>query len=581
MDEHEMCQNCKRDVPVSNYKMHTLHCARNISKCDICQEPVNSSDMETHKDLVHTDKPCSDCGEAIKTIDLEEHKENACPKRNVLCSFCETHVKSEELESHEGYCGSRTEKCPECGDFVMLNEWVKHSEMRLYHELANKPCAEVFGHNDTGGATPWIPLTTTSSSLRNTSDYSWSPSILAGPSSSTFSVTSPTSLLHERRHSSASSTQPSSSSQIDSSIPDLELISSRKSSLSGMHRVPTSTSPPTSASVYNGSHYQSPTGFDFNIGSEDTKEEEEEILIPCEFCGASINMFKVILHQTKCDRNPDSIGSKQRSHSISQPIEYKSPLNNGPPLVNNDLTTTSTVSSGPIVSDMLSMKDISALTPNTSRRSSLRKDSIVEKYLRQPPQETRTDSNGYTGGARAKTTFKPVPSPMSESKDEESNRKRPQRKVSAPVLLQRPPPHPITKSMTSPKSTPNLQDLGKAEDSYKRSIGSSSQSNLNNDINVKTPQRKYSQVSNGNGDRDDREDLRQLLVNLRKDPFDDDLENNDGSFFPCEFCGDPYPVEYLMRHQLSCDLNPNPVSSGDGFNYDLIRNRIENNLNIE
>ena len=32
-------------------------------------------------------------------------------------------------------------------------------------------------------------------------------------------------------------------------------------------------------------------------------------------------------------------------------------------------------------------------------------------------------------------------------------------------------------------------------------------------------------------------------------------ENNDGSFFPCEFCGDPYPVEFLMRHQAWSSLD--------------------------
>ena len=56
-----------------------------------------------------------------------------------------------------------------------------------------------------------------------------------------------------------------------------------------------------------------------------------------------------------------------------------------------------------------------------------------------------------------------------------------------------------------------------------------------------------------NGDMNgetNREALRQLLCDLRKDAMDDDLENNDGTFFPCEFCGDPYPVEYLMRHQV-------------------------------
>ena len=44
--------------------------------------------------------------------------------------------------------------------------------------------------------------------------------------------------------------------------------------------------------------------------------------------------------------------------------------------------------------------------------------------------------------------------------------------------------------------------------------------------------------------------LHEMLSGLRKDPFDEDLENNDGSFSPCKFCGDPYPVEFTMRHQV-------------------------------
>ena len=48
-----------------------------------------------------------------------------------------------------------------------------------------------------------------------------------------------------------------------------------------------------------------------------------------------------------------------------------------------------------------------------------------------------------------------------------------------------------------------------------------------------------------------RENLRQMLQSLRKDPMDEDLENCDGAYFPCEFCGDPYPVEFIMRHQVS------------------------------
>ena len=47
-----------------------------------------------------------------------------------------------------------------------------------------------------------------------------------------------------------------------------------------------------------------------------------------------------------------------------------------------------------------------------------------------------------------------------------------------------------------------------------------------------------------------RENLRDMLSKLRKDPMDDDLEKCDGEYFPCEFCGDPYPVEFIMRHQV-------------------------------
>ena len=57
-------------------------------------------------------------------------------------------------------------------------------------------------------------------------------------------------------------------------------------------------------------------------------------------------------------------------------------------------------------------------------------------------------------------------------------------------------------------------------------------------------------TSNG-GNVDSREALREMLSELRKDAMDDDvMDDNSGAFFPCEFCGDPYPVEYIMRHQV-------------------------------
>ena len=50
-----------------------------------------------------------------------------------ICRFCHLEVKSLGFEAHEEYCGSRTEQCPECSDYVMLKDWEKHQAMRLYH----------------------------------------------------------------------------------------------------------------------------------------------------------------------------------------------------------------------------------------------------------------------------------------------------------------------------------------------------------------------------------------------------------------------------------------------------------------
>ena len=43
------------------------------------------------------------------------------------------------VSEHENYCGSRTEQCPECNDYVMLKDWEKHQSMRLYHGKTIRP----------------------------------------------------------------------------------------------------------------------------------------------------------------------------------------------------------------------------------------------------------------------------------------------------------------------------------------------------------------------------------------------------------------------------------------------------------
>lgn len=42
------------------------------------------------------------------------------------CKFCELELPKTELEEHEDYCGSRTDKCIECGQLVMFKDKDMH-----------------------------------------------------------------------------------------------------------------------------------------------------------------------------------------------------------------------------------------------------------------------------------------------------------------------------------------------------------------------------------------------------------------------------------------------------------------------
>ena len=91
-----------------------------------------------------------------------------------ICQFCKLEFPNRQLQEHEDYCGSRTEQCEECGDFVMLRDWEKHQNMRLYHELAKKPSSEVFKRDDSRTRTTSTYLQRSTSGLNLTSNMSTS-----------------------------------------------------------------------------------------------------------------------------------------------------------------------------------------------------------------------------------------------------------------------------------------------------------------------------------------------------------------------------------------------------------------------
>lgn len=214
----------KKEIPHFNYVMHTAHCARNITLCPTCKEPVPKSQYDDHKktccvsggkskkkasppppfnfqnisktttsmastktnatsygnekltnqsfsatkydtvnsmmqegrsyskkELAATSSLSNSSYASKKTLNnnnsVEEVKEtkmtngNApsynnnssskfyAPKSGMLaCKFCDLELPKLDLEEHENYCGSRTDKCNVCGELVMFKYKKLHEE---------------------------------------------------------------------------------------------------------------------------------------------------------------------------------------------------------------------------------------------------------------------------------------------------------------------------------------------------------------------------------------------------------------------------------------------------------------------
>ncbi|KAK3929986.1 TRAF-type zinc finger domain-containing protein 1 [Frankliniella fusca] len=115
-----LCTNCQRPIAASNFVIHSLHCQRNLTKCEKCGEAVPRSALDEHESEFHSKVNCPDCHLSVEKPQLETHKKTACISRQQHCQFCELELPASEMYEHENYCGSRTKKCEDCGEYVML-----------------------------------------------------------------------------------------------------------------------------------------------------------------------------------------------------------------------------------------------------------------------------------------------------------------------------------------------------------------------------------------------------------------------------------------------------------------------------
>ncbi|XP_030756636.1 TRAF-type zinc finger domain-containing protein 1-like isoform X2 [Sitophilus oryzae] len=233
--EHEICNNCKKEIPQTNYVMHTMHCSRNITLCKVCNEPIPKLEYESHREKCRKPlpkKPAAPPASIEKSFYFEKQKEiedkkaavrkenylkrhdhlvdtgftlresvngygnsgalsntrsaqilkqqsspavssggtnsqsnggaikkeskpPLIPRRNddstsgprpkgpqglLPCRYCDLELPKLDLEEHENYCGSRTDKCLECGELVMFkNKQVHLDSNHGFVKLKDEP----------------------------------------------------------------------------------------------------------------------------------------------------------------------------------------------------------------------------------------------------------------------------------------------------------------------------------------------------------------------------------------------------------------------------------------------------------
>ncbi|CAD8084682.1 unnamed protein product [Paramecium primaurelia] len=115
------CSNCNQLIADTKLILHETYCIRYNIKCERCGQYYDKNDPESHEEDYHKKEKCQYCYQEFD--DLSKHK---CQKTPKLCLYCELSYPMDQIFQHENQCGSRTEKCQMCQNYIMKRDLSKH-----------------------------------------------------------------------------------------------------------------------------------------------------------------------------------------------------------------------------------------------------------------------------------------------------------------------------------------------------------------------------------------------------------------------------------------------------------------------
>ncbi|XP_021940829.1 TRAF-type zinc finger domain-containing protein 1-like [Zootermopsis nevadensis] len=300
-DGVQFCSNCKREVPRSNFVMHNVHCQRKLALCNKCDEPVPRCELSAHNTNFHAVVKCPACGHQCEKIHLVDHQNSSCSHRTICCNYCHIEIEANELAEHENYCGSRTERCEDCGEFVMLkyqqlHQDSNHSFLKLKDEPGPKPS--------------WSNMRVTSSSLLNDLGRQRKVSNASQDSARPTSASnrlSPSKRTNDMPQVNSATTAAPTKDHHKTTIPsddggvDLDqLLALRLAEQE--HMLNTIPSAP----------------YVVDVGAL-TQGGGELVALPCEFCQAMVPANQLVIHETGC--RPDLA----RYDPVPVPLKHRKP----------------------------------------------------------------------------------------------------------------------------------------------------------------------------------------------------------------------------------------------------------------